>query len=78
MWNQEHKRSERQIMIGGILVLIIAMGIGRFAFTPIVPQMMEQGFFGEKEAGALASANYLGYLAGSLTAPCTRCPGGGC
>ncbi|MGG2199278.1 MULTISPECIES: YbfB/YjiJ family MFS transporter [Paenibacillus] len=68
MWNRNHNQSERKVMIGGILVLIIAMGIGRFAFTPIVPQMMEQGFIGEKEAGTLASANYLGYLAGSLIA----------
>jgi predicted MFS family arabinose efflux permease len=44
------------------------MGIGRFAFTPVLP-MMEADAGVTLAAGAwLASANYIGYLVGSLTA----------
>jgi len=44
------------------------MGIGRFAFTPILP-MMTTGAGLTAEAGAtLATANYVGYLAGAVTA----------
>ncbi|OBF32142.1 MFS transporter [Mycobacterium sp. ACS1612] len=43
-----------------------AMGIGRFAYTPILPLMTAQTALGPKAAGALATANYIGYLAGAL------------
>src|SRR5262249_2376857 len=46
----------------------VAMGIGRFAFTPIQPMMQEDAGLGVAEGGWLASANYLGYLLGALTA----------
>jgi hypothetical protein len=43
-----------------------AMGIGRFAYTPILPLMTEHAVLSPQVAGALATANYLGYLAGAL------------
>jgi hypothetical protein len=47
-----------------MLCLAVAMGIGRFAFTPILPMMG----LPVAEGGWLATANYVGYLAGALTA----------
>jgi hypothetical protein len=44
-----------------------AMGIGRFAYTPILPLMTTQAALTPQAAGALATANYVGYLAGALT-----------
>jgi MFS family permease len=44
------------------------MGIGRFAFTPILPMMQAEHGVTVGQAGWLASANYIGYLAGSLFA----------
>src|SRR5688572_4232353 len=44
------------------------MGIGRFAFTPILPMMQEDAGLELSEGAWLASANYLGYLLGALAA----------
>jgi MFS family permease len=44
------------------------MGIGRFAFTPILPMMQADHGITVADGGWLASANYVGYLAGSLFA----------
>ncbi len=54
---------------GGILALAAAMGIGRFAYTPILPAMQRATHFDTTQAGLLASANYAGYLAGALLVP---------
>ena len=45
------------------------MGIGRFAFTPVLPLMQAEGAITLASGGALAAANYAGYLAGALSAP---------
>lgn len=52
----------------GLVALAVAMGIGRFAFTPLLPMMQEDMGLGLSQGGWLASANYLGYFAGALTA----------
>ena len=48
------------------LALATAMGIGRFAFTPLLPMMLTDGVVDLAGASFLASANYLGYLVGAL------------
>ena len=56
------------LLIGGIFSLMIAMGIGRFAYTPILPLMQEALTFTDAVAGYLASSNYAGYFAGAILA----------
>ena len=60
------------IVLAGMASLAVAMGIGRFAFTPILPMMIADGVVDLPAASWLASANYLGYLAGALL--CTLQP----
>jgi len=52
----------------GLLALAIAMGIGRFAFTPLLPMMQAGAGVTLAQGGWLASANYVGYLVGALMA----------
>ncbi|MES2975401.1 MAG: YbfB/YjiJ family MFS transporter [Pseudomonadota bacterium] len=54
------------IAIAGVLSLATAMGIGRFAFTPLLPMMLSEKSIDLPAASWLASANYLGYLVGAL------------
>ncbi|MBZ5753421.1 YbfB/YjiJ family MFS transporter [Metabacillus rhizolycopersici] len=55
-------------LIGGIFSLMIAMGIGRFAYTPILPLMQNALSFNDVVAGYLASSNYAGYFIGAILA----------
>ena len=54
------------IALAGALALATAMGIGRFAFTPLLPMMLADGVIDLPGASWLASANYMGYLLGAL------------
>ena len=61
-------RKLRQSLVAGIVALVVALGIGRFAYTPILPAMQERFDLSNAAAGTLASSNYLGYLLGALLA----------
>jgi len=52
--------------------LAVAMGIGRFAFTPVLPMMLSDGSVTLAAGSWLATANYAGYLVGALLAMGTR------
>ncbi len=60
------------IAAAGAVGLATAMGIGRFAFTPLMPMMLHDGVVDLAGASWLASANYLGYLLGAVL--CTLQP----
>jgi predicted MFS family arabinose efflux permease len=60
--------SAGRIAIAGLIALAVAMGIGRFAFTPIMPMMEADAGLTLRAAGWLAAANYLGYFLGALCA----------
>src|SRR5688500_14208443 len=49
----------------GFASLAAAMGIGRFAFTPLLPLMQQAYGLTLAEGAWLATANYLGYLIGA-------------
>lgn len=58
--------SARSTALAGLLALGVAMGIGRFAFTPLLPLMLAEGTLDLIGASLMASANYLGYLGGAI------------
>src|SRR6476620_9626008 len=55
------------IIVGQVAAALAAgMGIGRFVYTPILPLMVTQAHMTSQLGGVLATANYIGYLAGAM------------
>lgn len=53
------------ILLAGILSIVVGVGVARFAFTTLLPPMLED-FLSVTDAGLFASFNYAGYLSGAL------------
>jgi MFS family permease len=60
--------SPATIALTGLTGLAVAMGIGRFAFTPLLPMMQQDSGLSVSDGGWLASVNYIGFLLGALSA----------
>ncbi|MCA1324073.1 YbfB/YjiJ family MFS transporter [Herbaspirillum sp. alder98] len=61
-----NSRAAWKTCLAGMLALSAAMGIGRFAFTPLLPMMLHEGSLDLQMGGWLATANYVGYFIGAL------------
>ncbi|MCX2722214.1 YbfB/YjiJ family MFS transporter [Roseibium salinum] len=68
-------RAPVALALGGLFSLAAAMGIGRFVYTPILPFMADGLNLPAEDAGLIASANFLGYLAGALAGTSKSLPG---
>lgn len=55
-----------------MVTLAVAMGLGRFAFTPMLPVMLHEGKLDLQAGGVLASLNYLGYFLGAVSCAAIR------
>ena len=63
-----------RITFFGLISLAMAMGIGRFAFTPLLPMMLQEGLVSIIDGGWLASAHFLGYRLGAVLVTRIPCP----
>lgn len=63
-----------QVLLGGICALVLTVGLARFAFTPLLPQMHGQAGLGLADGGLLAAINYAGYMSGALLAAWIESP----
>lgn len=61
-----------RVLVGGMFALAVALGLGRFAFTPILPVMQAEYGFDAQGSGWLAASNNVGYLVGALWAGAVR------
>ncbi|HET6894790.1 MAG TPA: YbfB/YjiJ family MFS transporter [Candidatus Baltobacteraceae bacterium] len=57
-----------RLTLAGMCALIVGMAVSRFAYTPVLPQMLAQHAVSHAQGAVLASSNLLGYLIGAWIA----------
>lgn len=60
-------RSATAVCLLAMVEIAVSMGVGRFAFTPLLPLMNRDGLLDPGVGAWLASSNYLGYVLGAVT-----------
>lgn len=59
---------EKRTICSGLVALAVGMGIGRFALTPLLPPMVDEGLLSVSSGGWLSTLHFAGYFVGALTA----------
>ncbi|MCK8784032.1 YbfB/YjiJ family MFS transporter [Roseomonas sp. NAR14] len=54
--------------LAGLCGLLAGIGLARFSYTPLLPALIQAGWFTAPQAAFLGASNLLGYLAGALLA----------
>ncbi|UEP49445.1 YbfB/YjiJ family MFS transporter [Burkholderia ambifaria] len=70
--SEDADRRARAAALACMIGLAVALGVGRFAFTPLLPLMLADGSIGLKAGSWLASANYAGYFVGAVSCAAVR------
>lgn len=61
-------RAHLSALLAAALALVVVHALGRFAYTPLLPLLLDDGLFDLAQGARLATWNYLGYLLGALLA----------
>ena len=61
-------RHEIPLLLTGLLATLCGVGLSRFAYTALMPALVQAQWFSPEEAAYLGAATLLGYLAGALGA----------
>lgn len=54
--------------VAGAFALLLGIGLGRFAYTPIIPALVHAGWFSGPQAAYLGAMNLFGYMLGAFCA----------
>lgn len=52
--------------LAGLCGSLVAIGLARFAYTPLIPSLIQAHWFSSSQAVTLGAANFAGYLIGAL------------
>lgn len=58
----------RRMALSGLCASLIGIGLSRFAYTPLLPELIAEHWFPASSAAYLGAANLAGYLAGAILA----------
>ncbi|MFJ5298918.1 YbfB/YjiJ family MFS transporter [Pseudomonas sp. NPDC088368] len=64
---QDRSHNARWGIAAGFLATLVGIGLARFAYTPLLPAIIDAGWFDASKAAYLGAANLAGYLIGALT-----------
>ncbi len=56
----------RRATTAALLAVFVGIGLSRFAYSPLIPVLIEENWFTPAQAGYLGAANLAGYLLGAL------------
>lgn len=57
------------VILAGVCATLVGVGLQRFAYAPLLPAMVQEGWLSAGDAGTLAAVNFAGYLVGAMMAP---------
>lgn len=57
-----------RMALSGLCASLVGIGISRFAYTPLLPELIAEHWFTPSQAAYLGAANLAGYLVGALLA----------
>src|SRR5574343_1181722 len=61
-------RKEFPLVLTGFMAVLCGVGLSRFAYTALMPALVQAGWFTPSQTAYLGAANLLGYLIGALSA----------
>ena len=63
----DHTHNSKWGIAAGFSASLVGIGLARFAYTPLLPAIIDAGWFDSSKAAYLGAANLAGYLIGALT-----------